>query len=180
MRLRWSGAVRRLVMGALGGVLLGVLTSCATRTEQAEEVAVEPVRVSEFLYDGDPARRASLRLVIQGLDADRLAQTERARGSYERAIQVDATNPFAYLALARQVLDTSDSEQGLQLLDQAAALFEAEGQRNPRVGAHLIGLRGRAFHASGRGEDGVLYLERARTLAPEVWSDGYLSAEELR
>lgn len=153
---------------------------CATRRMGSAEETVEPVRVSEFLLEGDPERRASMRLIMQGLDADSLSRSERARGSYERAIQVDPTNPFAYLALARQALDGGDPEQALQLLDQAAALFEAEGMRNPRVGVHLMGLRGRAFHASGRGEDGVLYLERARTLAPEVWNDGYLSAEELQ
>jgi hypothetical protein len=156
------------------------IAGCAMGRVQPAEERVEPVRVSEFLYEGDPARRASMRLVVEGLEADRLLHHERARGSYERAIQVDATNPFAYLALARQTLDGSDPEQGLQLLDQAAALFEAEGMRNPRVGVHLMGLRGRALQASGRGEDGVLYLERARTLAPETWNDGYLSPEELQ
>jgi tetratricopeptide (TPR) repeat protein len=140
---------------------------------------VEPVRVSEALGEGDPARRASIRLTLQGLEADSVGQFEHAEGSYERAIQVDPTNPYAYLALARHQLDGHQPENALYVLDQAAALFEAEGEWNPRVGVHLIGLRGRAFHASGRGEDGVLYLERARELAPDVWSDGYLSADEL-
>ena len=129
---------------------------------------------------GDPARRASVRLVLQGLDADAAGDLERAQGSYERAIQVDATNPYAYLALARHHLDGRDADHATHLIDQAAALFEAEGMREPRVGVHLMGLRGRAMHATGRGDDAIMYLERARQLAPEVWRDGYLSAEELR
>jgi tetratricopeptide (TPR) repeat protein len=140
---------------------------------------VEPLRISEKLGEGDPARRASTRLVVQGLESDVRGETDRAQGSYERAIQVDATNPYAYLALARHHLDGEEPRRALHLLDQADALFEAEGGNDPRVDVHMMGLRGRAFHAIGRGEDGVLYLEHARELAPEIWSDGYLSAAEL-
>jgi len=153
---------------------------CAGLGGSSADERVEPIRISSQLSEGDPARRASMRLVVQGLAADVDGLPERAQGSYERAIQVDPTNPYAYLALARHRLDGPDSAGAVDLLDQAAALFEAEDMRNPRVGVHLIGLRGNAHHANGRGEDGVLYLERARVLAPDVWRDGHLSAEELR
>jgi len=153
---------------------------CVTTGRNGDDAEVEPVRVSQALGEGDAIRRASLRLVLQGLDADSAGQPDRAQGSYERAIQVDSTNPYAYLALARHRLDAGDAHGALDLIDQAAALFEAEGMRDPSVGVHLIGLRGRAYHATGRGEDGVLYLERARQLSPDIWRDGYLDAEELR
>jgi hypothetical protein len=126
----------------------------------------------------DPERRASMRLVLDGLDADARFDQRHARGSYERAIQVDATNPMAYLALARHELDDLEGQRALQLLEQAAALFEAEGLRVERVGVHLIGLRGRAYDAMGG--DGTELLDRAALLAPEVWGDGFLSPEELR
>jgi hypothetical protein len=145
----------------------------------ADSGQVEPLRISEKLGEGDPARRASTRLVVQGLESDVRRETDRAQGSYERAIQVDATNPYAYLALARHHLDGAEPRRALHLLDQAGALFEAEGGNDPRVDVHMMGLRGRAFHSIGRGEDGVLYLEHARDLAPEIWGDGYLSADEL-
>jgi tetratricopeptide (TPR) repeat protein len=156
------------------------MAGCVATSRDRDSVADEPIRVSEAVGQGDPARRASIRLVLQGLDADAASEFDRAQGSYERAIQVDPTNPYAYLALARHRLDGPDAAGAVDLLDQAAQLFEAEDMRNPRVGAHLIGLRGNAYHATGRGEDGVLYLERARQLAPDVWRDGHLRPEELR
>jgi tetratricopeptide (TPR) repeat protein len=145
---------------------------------------VTPIRVSDAVGLGDPARRASTRLVVQGLEADAAHAYERARGSYERAIQVDATNPYAYLALARHYVDLEaadprDAERSLLLIDQAAALFEAEDMREPRVGVHLMGLRGRAMRTTGQEEDAALYLDRARALSPAIWGDEYLSAEEL-
>ena len=65
------------------------------------------------------------------------------------------------------------------LLDQSAALFEAQGLREPRVGVHLLGLRGSAFVLEGRSADATLYLERAQELAPGVWGDDQLEADEL-
>ena len=169
---------------AVGAILLAVLLAAACARVPQESVSeVRPIRVSDAVGEGDPARRASTRLVLQGLESDAAGQSERARGSYERAVQVDATNPYAYLALARHELDGDAAEPGEQvgyLIDQAAALFEAEGMREPRVGVHLLGLRGRAAHRSGQGESAELYLQRARDLSPEIWGDGYLSAEELR
>jgi len=140
---------------------------------------VDPIRVTQAVSQGDPARRASMRLSVQGLEADAAGEYQRAQGSFERAIQVDPTNPYAYLALARHHVDAGDAATALQLLDQAAALFESQGMREPRVGVHLMGLRGRAYHATGRSEDAEIYLERARELSPSVWGDGYLSPEEL-
>ena len=139
---------------------------------------VEPIRVSEMLDSPDPARRASTRLVIEGLDADLAYDGVRARGSYERAIQVDPTNPMAYLALARHEIDALEGQRALQLLGQAAGLFEAEGLRVDRVGVHLMGLRGLAYETMG--QDGSDLLDRAAALAPDVWGDGDLSPDELR
>jgi hypothetical protein len=166
----------------MGGALwLGVLlASACARPPVSVEETVEPIRVSDAVGLGDPARRASMRLVVQGLDADEAGETGRAQGSYERAVQVDATNPYVYLALARHHLDGSDIEHATYLIDQAAALFEAEGMREPRVGVHLIGLRGRAMQMGGQSDEADLYLERAGAMAPTVWGDAYLSAGELR
>jgi tetratricopeptide (TPR) repeat protein len=159
--------------------LLVFATGCVVPGTPRDET-VEPIRISDQLGLGDPARRASMRLVVEGLDSDVIGRRDRAQGSYERALQVDPTNAFAYLALARHHLDGSTGEGATDLLDQASALFESEGLLEPEVDVHLIGLRGRAMHAEGRGEAAVLYLEQARELAPDVWRDGYLSAEELR
>jgi tetratricopeptide (TPR) repeat protein len=162
-------------------MLLALGAGCGTFGVSERSEQVDPIRVSDAAEIGDPARRASTRLVLQGLDADIQGHTERAQGSYERAIQVDATNPYAYLALARHYLDLDgyQADRAMPLLDQAAALFEAEDMREPRVGVHLMGLRGRGLQAAGQGADAAIYLERAADLSPEIWGDHYLAPEEL-
>jgi len=161
-------------------LLLLPLFSSGCRTRSAAESPVRGVRVGDVLEVGDPARRASVRLVVQGLEADQAGQLRRARGSYERALQVDPTNPYAYLALARYNLDGGTPGDASDLVDQAAALFEAEGLRSPEVDVQLIGLRGWDLQSRGRPGEASLYLERAAGLDRVVWEDGYLSAEELR
>lgn len=149
--------------------------ACATRPEPPP--GPEPLRVSEALVEGDPTRRASLRLVLQGLDEDGAGRADAARSSYERALQIDATNPYAYLALARLEVDAERWDRALEALDQAELLFGAEA---PGVEAHIAGLRGAASFGKGYGADAGELLDRASRIAPDVWADGHLSAAELR
>jgi tetratricopeptide (TPR) repeat protein len=143
------------------------------------EAGATPLRVSDAMLEGDATRRASLRLVLQGLDEDGVGRSAAALSSYERAIQIDSTNPYAYLALARHEVDDARWDRALEALDQAELLFGSEPA--PGVEAHLAGLRGAARLGNGYGDEeaGVL-LDRAGQIAPEVWADGRLSAEELR
>ncbi len=173
-RARWSSGAQVLLC-----VVMLLVTGCAQLTSGRVDETVQPLRLSALAEDGDAARRASTRLIVEGLRADRAGEPARAQGSYERALQVDPTNPNAYLALARHHLDGDHPARALPLLDQAVALYSAEGLFGPEVEVHVVGLRGRAKLRAGRGEDGVLDLERARTMAPNVWDDGYLSADEL-
>jgi len=104
----------------------------------------------------------------------------RARSRYDRAVQVDSTNPYAYLAIARHHLQANEPERALIYLDRAEGMLRLEGGTSPEVEAHLLGMRGEALYATGQYADAQGYLERARELAPGVWGDGYLSPEELR
>ena len=172
------GSFRSVASLFLAALLLSL--GCAGATRGPFEGGVDPIRVSDGLGRGDAAREASLRLVLQGLEADQAGQTDRARGSYERAVHVDSTNPFAYLALARHQLDGVAPGDALSFLEQAAALFEAEDMRRPEVLVHLLGIRGAAYRATGRTERAEELLTRARRMSPRVWNDGRLSALELR
>jgi hypothetical protein len=141
---------------------------------------VDAIRVSDVARDGDPTRRASTRLVLDGL-AQR--PPENGVASFERAIQIDPTNPWAYLALAGYEVQWGDRDRGVQYLAQADLLLASEGQKSPRVEPHLIGLRGRAqLRVSGGGNvaAGEELLAQARELSPDVWGDGWLGASELR
>jgi Flp pilus assembly protein TadD len=141
---------------------------------------VEPTHVSHLTQIGDAQRRASLRLVVAGLDADAAGQSERALANYRRAIQVDATNPYAYVALARHWIEAGDSERGILFLDQAEVLLESSDESTLGVQVHLIGLRGRAAAMGGHSDEAEALLRLAAEQAPDVWGDGMLGADELK
>jgi len=159
----------------------GLLLGCAgLGTSPGLPDRATPLTTSASLGQGDARRDASLRLVIAGLDEDAAGRPGGALARYERAVRVDATNPFAYLALARHHLEAGDPAQAEAFLDQARALFEAEGSLGPEVDVWGMGLRAGIERALGREDQAERYLDAARALAPEVWSDGQLSAQELR
>jgi hypothetical protein len=155
--------------------LLAAALGCASGLPFGES---EPLRLSQLDRTGDPTRRASLRLCVEGLDAEVAGRGRSATSYYERAIQLDPTNPYAYLSLARHAVDAGDGEAALEYLDRAEQLLAAEGALSPGVEAHVAGLRGGALAAEGR--DGASDLAHARGLYPGVWGDGRLSAAELR
>ena len=126
--------------------------------------------------EGDAARRASMRLVMLGLDADTRGRSAEASSQYERALQVDPNNPYAWLALARQEVFEGDPERGLADLDKAQALLGAD----ERAAAHVAGIRGAGLDAVGQRSQGAPFLREARERAPGPWGDGMLDARELR
>ncbi len=129
---------------------------------------------------GDATRRASTRLVVDGLDSEVEGRPRMALSQYERAIQLDATNPYAYLALARYYADRPDPDRTVSVLDQTTVLLNSQGAQSPRVEPHLVGLRGNALYQAGRFEEAQPLLARAHRLAPAVWADGRLAPGELR
>ena len=167
-------APQQQVAGAL--LVLVLMLGCATGGRLGG--GPEALRFSELADEGDATRRASLRLCANGLDADVDGRRVTALGQYERAIRIDATNPYAYLVLARHELEAGDPVRALEYLNQSEMLLESENARSQDVEAHLVGLRGAALRDMGGAGEG--YLEEARRLAPAVWDDGQLTAAELR
>jgi hypothetical protein len=139
----------------------------------------EPLRIRELVDQGDPARRASYRLLVEGLQADIDGAHARAKGRYERAIQVDPTNPYAYLTFARFEVARRRADSARAFLDRTWALFDATGGVPPRVEAHLLGLDGAVEAMRGNHGEAARQLERARRLAPGIWDDAALAPEEL-
>ena len=139
------------------------------------------LRVSDVAASGDATRRASTRLVLTCLGAGDIAA---GMSQCERAIAIDATNPYAYLAVGAQEIQWGDVELGAQFLRQAVLLLESEGANSPRVAPHLAGLAGRAHERSRAAvrisTEASSGLERAARMAPDVWGDGWLTADELR
>jgi tetratricopeptide (TPR) repeat protein len=177
MPARWRRASLLLLL-CFG--CIGVLsTGCAGVESWLRPAPVAPARVSEAMAESSGARRASLRLVMDGLESDEQGSPVRAQGSYERALQVDPTNPYAFLALARHYNEVGETERAHDFLDQAVAQFEVQGEVAPDVDVLLVGLRGEIYRAGGQDTRAFPLLEEARGLAPDTWGDGHLSAGEL-
>lgn len=138
------------------------------------------LRLTQVTGQGDPTRRASIGLVIEGLDADVQDDGRRARGLYARALQIDSGNPYAYLALARHYAEAGDVSRAREHLVRSQDLFEAYDLSSPRVDVHLTGLRGVLMRLEGRSADADPLLASAARTAPSVWGDGRLTAAELR
>jgi hypothetical protein len=156
-------------------LLLPLAWGC--RTAPTREPSIEPLRLSQVATEGDPARRASLRLCGEGLRADIAQRDASARSQYERAISIDPTNPWAYLVLARHEVVGGDPARALEFVQQAERLLRNEGAYSPGVEPHVLGLRGAALVASGL--PGGESLQRAAEMSPEIWGDGRLDADEL-
>jgi tetratricopeptide (TPR) repeat protein len=170
-------SVPELLITILGVALLG----CATLGDSAQRLPADgALTASRALGEGDPTRDASLRLVIAGLDDDQSGMPSRALANYQRAIRVDSTNPFAYLALARHHLEYGSFDEASAFLDQARSLFEAEGLLGPEAEVWGIGLRAGIDRGIGREDSADARFEAARQLAPEIWGDEMLSAGEMR
>ena len=142
--------------------------------------SVPAPRVSEAIASGDDQFRASQQLVMQGLDADERGDSARAQSRYERALQIDASNPWVYLALARHYVEAGDAGHALAHLDRAEALLDAQPNASPGARVHCDGLRGAALALEGNRSEASALLDSAARSAPEVWGDGELSASELR
>ena len=146
----------------------------------AQIPSVPPPRVSDTVASGDDQFRASQRLVLEGLDADERGDADRAHSRYERALQIDASNPWVYLALARHYVEQGDPGRALAHLDRAEALLDAQDPPSPGARVHCDGLRGAALALEGNESEAHPLLDSAARAAPEVWGDGVLSAVELR
>lgn len=168
----------RPLMTMVFALLLGI-TGCASARPVVQTPGgdMTALRVSQWSTRGDAQRRASTRMVLEGLDVSDYGREAEAVAGFERAIQVDPSNPLAYLAYARHEAFHGDPARALQFLDKAEATFgrSAEGMH---VLPHLRGLRGVALKRLRRAGGSEL-VEAARREA-SVWTDGRLDAAELR
>lgn len=138
----------------------------------------EPFHLADHLDRGSPSFRASMHLVAEGLRAEAEGRPGEAVERYDRALQVEPSNPYAFLAIARYLAEHGRPDTALGHLEQAEALLASRGAP-PGLRAHLRGLRGFVLRELGDRERGAELLEEARREAPEAWADGFLEAGEL-
>ncbi len=172
---------RALFCVCVVGLVASGLTACAGLNPFSSLGRTErPLTTSAALGQTDSTRDASLRLVIAGLDDDSTGRPARALAGYQRAVRVDPTNPFAYLALARHHLEAGSVAEAIAFLDQARSLFESQQRLGPSVDVWGIGLRAWIDRVESRDQQADARFDSARTLSPEIWGDERLSAAELR
>lgn len=171
---------RRPASAALLLAALALAVACALPGLGPPGGAGETFRLSSVAGEGDARQRASTRLVLDGLAADAALRPDAAVVLYERALQLDPTNPWAFLALARHRVEGPTPRAALPALDQAEAMLRSRGELAPGVEAHLLGLRGSVLLTDERRDEALPLLRRARELSPSIWSDARLEAEELR
>jgi tetratricopeptide (TPR) repeat protein len=121
-----------------------------------------------------------MELIVEGLDAEMVRPTQRALSRYEQAIRIDPGNPYAYMALARHYIAAGNPQRALEHLNRAESLLDPDGPLSPRIKPIMLGLRGNVLKEMGRQSEGILLLDHARRLAPEVWKDERLNAHEFR
>jgi tetratricopeptide (TPR) repeat protein len=171
-----------LMVGLLAMLSAMLLAGCVAGQRFVPQIrpVAKPLTASSALGLYDSARDASLRLVVLGLDDDQGGQPSRAIANYQRAVSVDPTNPYAFLALSRHHLEGGSLDEASAFLDQARASFEAEGQLGPAVDVWGLGLRAGIERARGRTDRADVLFAKARDLSPNIWADERLSAAELR
>lgn len=168
---------RRRVQRVCGiGLVVGLALLAAGCAKLPLADPTPGLRLSELPLDEDRARRASIRLVLQGL----ATEGRRAQGLYERALQVDSGNPYAYIALARHHIDGGNAALALDHLRRAEDLLRSYDLFSPRAEVTLSGLQGAALLELGREPEAARLLGFAARRDPPVWRDGHLSAAELR
>ena len=173
--------LRPLLVLALALALGWAQTACVEgRLLPRMQAVPPPLTASGAIGLYDSARDASLRMVIDGLDEDQAGRPSRALAKYQRAIRVDPTNPFAFLALARHHLEGGSASEASAFLDQARSLFEMEGRLGPAVDVWGLGLRAGIDRQLGNDDRADALFTRARELSPSIWGDERLSASELR
>lgn len=172
----------RLLAPLLATLMLAALAGCVAGQRFVPQLrpAAPPLTASGAIGLDDSERDASLRLVISGLDEDQAGRPARALANYQRAIRLDPTNPFAFLALARHHLEDGAFDEASAFLDQARSLFESQQRLGPSVDVWGFGIRAGIDRGKGRNDRADALFERARALSPEIWGDERLSAAELR
>ena len=115
-------------------------------------------------FDGTtlPQRRASMELVQQGRDLLRTRNYKAALGQFERAIDIDATNPYSDYFVARAHYFLQDYRQSLDFLDVSEQKLAGDAPWLAEI--HVLRARNASalgFH--GRADDNYI---RALTLNP--------------
>src|ERR1051326_2207641 len=98
-----------------------LLVSCAKKVPLVETTKAPLEEITE--ESATPQRSASMRFVEKGRDEIAQQRYERAIAQLTRAIEIDASNPFAYFYLGYTRFLTGNFEQAKDLFRRSGDLF---------------------------------------------------------
>lgn len=118
---------------------LVLLTACAPRPTLVGPPPFEKAIQKET----DPKRLASLRIVEAGKKELQNMRLERAAQEFSKAIEIDATNPYAYFYFAQARIRGQRMPEAVDLLDQAVTRFG----KDDRWKSEALAVRGEVLES---------------------------------
>ncbi len=132
------------------------------RSVEADRRSESP---SQIPKSTSPERAASLRLSGRGQSALEEGRAEEAVDHFERAIQIDPSNPFAYYYFGLARLAQGRREEALTLLSRAEVLFHDR----PHWLCETLVAMGGILEEMGRRQEAAGRFRRA--LEADPWSE---------
>jgi tetratricopeptide (TPR) repeat protein len=80
-----------------------------------------------------PRRRASMQITREGLNESKKGFYTRAMKKFEKAIDVDPTNPYPYFHYGVAKLNSRDYKQSIRLLSEAKQKFQGDYRWTSKV-----------------------------------------------
>lgn len=144
----------------LAVLALSLAWGCATKVYDREDAMREEAFPDMSFESSSPRRQASLEITREGVAESKRGFYLRAMKKYEKAIDIDPTNPYAYFhyGLARQ--RTKDYGQSMRLLEEAGNKFGSNEHWQSRVYTY----RGLNYMNMGRAEEAKESFEKALKL----------------
>ena len=127
------------------------------------------LRVSDSSLQGliakeqSPARAASMRIAEQARTELLDGHPDEASRDLERAVSIDASDPYAYFYLGRAYIAKRNYSQAMTFLKRAEIGF---GSRNPLWLSETLGFEARTYEESGHDTAAVAAYQQALQVNP--------------
>lgn len=135
-----------------------LISGCAPKPVIADKPLTELIQP-----ETSPQRAASLRLTEDGKAYLQSGNLIKASEALEKAIAIDASNPYAYYYFARLRSEKGEHKQSLGLLSKAEILF----RNNPFYLSNVYSLMGRNYESLFQFNDAKKRYEQALKLNDE-------------
>jgi len=153
--------VKRFIYIILILSFVGCAKQIPTDMREAERKLEREEAFPDLSFESaSPKRRASLQYTREGKHESDRGMYLKAMKRYEKAIDIDPTNPYAYYHYGIARYSTREHEQSLRLLDQAREKFG----ENEKWLSRIYNYRGLNYRAMGMFEEAIESFRQAISL----------------